>query len=62
MSGPGGARVDSLTPAQVRLSRRLSKVLRHAPESIGLTLDAHGWVPVATLLEALSAGGSPVTD
>jgi putative RNA 2'-phosphotransferase len=28
-------------------------VLRHRPESAGLTLDPHGWVPVADLLAAL---------
>lgn len=28
-------------------------VLRHRPESAGLTLDAQGWVPVADLLAAL---------
>ncbi|MGY1824632.1 RNA 2'-phosphotransferase [Geodermatophilus sp. SYSU D00079] len=37
----------------VRLSRRLSYVLRHAPASVGLTLDAAGWVDVADLLAAL---------
>jgi putative RNA 2'-phosphotransferase len=40
-------------PDQVRLSKRLSLVLRHRPESAGLTLDANGWVPVAELLTAL---------
>ncbi|GIE32234.1 putative RNA 2'-phosphotransferase [Actinoplanes italicus] len=38
---------------QVRLSRRMSLVLRHRPESAGLTLDANGWVPVTDLLTAL---------
>lgn len=38
---------------QVRLSRHLSLVLRHRPETAGLTLDANGWVPVADLLAAL---------
>ena len=42
-----------LTPGQVRLSRRLSLVLRHRPETAGLTLDPNGWVPVADLLTAL---------
>jgi putative RNA 2'-phosphotransferase len=42
-----------LTSAQVRLSRRLSLVLRHRPETAGLTLDANGWVPVVDLLTAL---------
>ncbi|MEV6599158.1 RNA 2'-phosphotransferase [Actinoplanes sp. NPDC051346] len=43
-----------LTREQVRLSKRLSLVLRHRPEAAGLTLDANGWVPVADLLAALS--------
>ncbi|GAA3963107.1 RNA 2'-phosphotransferase [Actinoplanes auranticolor] len=42
-----------LTREQVRLSKRLSLVLRHRPETAGLTLDANGWVPVAELLAAL---------
>jgi putative RNA 2'-phosphotransferase len=42
-----------LTREQVRLSKRLSLVLRHRPETAGLTLDANGWVPVAELLGAL---------
>ena len=40
---------------RVRLSKRMSKVLRHAPGSVGLTLDAHGWVAVDDLLAALRA-------
>jgi putative RNA 2'-phosphotransferase len=51
----------TLTPVQVRLSKRLSRVLRHAPGSVGLTLDEQGWVPVSELLDALSTHGSPVT-
>ncbi|WP_448641911.1 RNA 2'-phosphotransferase [Geodermatophilus sp. URMC 63] len=37
----------------VRRSKRLSYVLRHAPGSVGLTLDAAGWADVAALLTAL---------
>ena len=37
----------------VRRSKRLSYVLRHAPDSVGLTLDAAGWVDVDALLAAL---------
>lgn len=33
-----------------RTSKYLSKLLRHAPESIGLTLDAQGWCSLADLL------------
>ncbi|MFI6758401.1 RNA 2'-phosphotransferase [Micromonospora sp. NPDC050417] len=51
-----------MEPTQLRtISKRMSKVLRHAPESVGLTLDANGWVPVAELLAALSRHGRPVT-
>jgi len=33
------------------ISKFLSYVLRHAPQEIGLTLDAGGWTPVADLLD-----------
>lgn len=43
--------------ALVGTSRFLSKVLRHAPESVGLTLDEAGWVDVDALLEAARGAG-----
>lgn len=45
----------------VSRSKRLSLVLRHRPESVGVALDPHGWVDVATLLAALAAHGAPLT-
>lgn len=42
-----------MTVDHVRLSKRMSLVLRHRPETAGLTLDANGWVPVADLIGAL---------
>jgi putative RNA 2'-phosphotransferase len=45
----------------VRVSKRLSYVLRHRPESIGIRLDEAGWVPVDELLVALGAAGLPLT-
>jgi putative RNA 2'-phosphotransferase len=36
---------------EIKLSKFLSYVLRHKPESIGLTLGENGWVKVAQLLE-----------
>jgi putative RNA 2'-phosphotransferase len=45
----------------VRLSKRLSFVLRHRPDSIGLTLDEAGWVDVDRLLAALAAHGLPLS-
>jgi putative RNA 2'-phosphotransferase len=37
----------------VRRSKRLSYVLRHAPGSVGVALDAAGWTDVDALLAAL---------
>jgi putative RNA 2'-phosphotransferase len=45
----------------VRVSKRLSLHLRHAPERIGIELDDEGWVDVDTLLGALAAHGTRVT-
>lgn len=45
----------------VRRSKRLSLVLRHRPESVGVTLDPHGWVDVDALLRGLAAHGTPMT-
>jgi putative RNA 2'-phosphotransferase len=45
----------------VRVSKRLSFVLRHRPAAIGLTLDEAGWVDVDLLLAALAEHGLPLT-
>jgi putative RNA 2'-phosphotransferase len=37
----------------IRLSKRMSKALRHQPGRVGLALDPAGWVPVADLLGAI---------
>ncbi|MBM7775735.1 putative RNA 2'-phosphotransferase [Actinokineospora baliensis] len=42
----------------IRLSKRLSKVLRHDPGSIGVTLDPAGWIAVDELLKALAEHGT----
>lgn len=44
---------------KTRISKTLSRILRHAPESVGLTLDAQGWVEVRILLAALARHGMP---
>lgn len=48
-------------PPDVRLSRLLSYVLRHAPDAFGLRLDAAGFVPLDDLIAALQARGRRVT-
>lgn len=45
----------------VKISKYLSKHLRHAPERIGLTLEAGGWVEVSLLLAALARNRFPVS-
>lgn len=45
----------------VRVSKFLSKHLRHAPGEIGLALDAGGWVGVPELLDACARAGLPIT-
>ncbi|MEU9732526.1 RNA 2'-phosphotransferase [Streptomyces sp. NPDC048002] len=41
----------------VKVSKYLSKHLRHQPERIGLTLDEAGWVEIDTLIAAATAHG-----
>ncbi|WP_280724996.1 RNA 2'-phosphotransferase [Kitasatospora sp. MAA4] len=45
----------------VKTSKRLSKVLRHDPGALGLTLDEGGWVRVDTLLAAFAERGGRLT-
>lgn len=45
----------------VRVSKYLSKHLRHQPERLGLTLRPGGWVRVADLLAACARHNFPVT-
>ncbi|MFJ9777389.1 RNA 2'-phosphotransferase [Kitasatospora sp. NPDC101157] len=45
----------------VRSSRMLSRILRHEPELVGITLDGSGWVRVDVLLDALAAKGRPLS-
>ncbi|WP_369196837.1 RNA 2'-phosphotransferase [Streptomyces djakartensis] len=41
----------------VKVSKYLSRHLRHQPERIGLTLDEAGWVEIDTLIAAATAHG-----
>lgn len=46
---------------KVRVSKFLSRVLRHAPEDLGLTLEPGGWVAVQDLLTGAERAGFRVT-
>ena len=43
--------------ANTRLSMYIARLLRHRPEELHLTMDVHGWVPVAELIEKIRAAG-----
>lgn len=45
----------------IKISKYLSKHLRHAPEQIGLTLEPGGWVTVAALLAAAHKNGFTIS-
>jgi putative RNA 2'-phosphotransferase len=45
----------------VKISKYLSKHLRHQPERLGLTLEQGGWVPTDQLLAACQANHFPIT-
>jgi putative RNA 2'-phosphotransferase len=45
----------------VKISKYLSKHLRHRPERIGLSLDANGWADVEELLAACARHGFAIT-
>lgn len=53
--------MSDTSPEDVEISKRLSFVLRHKPEAVGLSLESGGWVTVDALLERLNATGKPVT-
>ncbi|MEV0978771.1 RNA 2'-phosphotransferase [Streptomyces sp. NPDC049915] len=45
----------------VRVSKYLSKHLRHQPDRIGLVLDEGGWAEIDALLAAAAEHGFPIT-
>ncbi|BBD59059.1 phosphotransferase KptA/Tpt1 [Nostoc sp. HK-01] len=49
------------TPRLVKISKFLSKYLRHQPESLGITLAPGGWVAVDELLAACAEHKFPIT-
>jgi len=46
---------------KTKLSKRLSLILRHKPETVGVTLDSAGWVSIDVLLKALKNNGHKVS-
>ena len=51
---------DKYTEKQkTHTSKFISLVLRHQPDTAGITLDAHGWADVPKLLNGMAAAGYP---
>ncbi|MGE3809608.1 MAG: RNA 2'-phosphotransferase [Gemmataceae bacterium] len=50
-----------MDPRLVKISKYLSKHLRHDPGRLGLTLAAGGWVEVDVLLQACARHNFPIT-
>jgi putative RNA 2'-phosphotransferase len=46
----------------IKISKFLSLVLRHKPETIGLSLDQGGWAQVNELLSAAKRAGVPLNE
>jgi putative RNA 2'-phosphotransferase len=46
----------------IKISKFLSLVLRHQPETIGIALDPAGWVDVGTLLEGMRRHGRGISE
>lgn len=42
------------------MSRFLSLILRHKPETVGITLDEHGWADVDELINGINASGKHI--
>jgi putative RNA 2'-phosphotransferase len=45
---------------QEHISKFISLILRHKPETIGITLDTHGWANVAELIDGMKYNGKTV--
>ncbi|WIE81299.1 RNA 2'-phosphotransferase [Curtobacterium sp. MCSS17_016] len=52
----------TVNKADVRLSKTLSRALRHAPRDFGLELAADGSVPLRDLVAALQSSKQPATE
>ena len=45
-----------------RMSKFISLILRHKPQTVGIALDAHGWADVGELIDGINASGRGPLD
>jgi putative RNA 2'-phosphotransferase len=50
-----------MSKANINTSKFLSYILRHEPESIGLSLDTEGWADIEELIRLANASGNTLT-
>ncbi len=51
-----------MTPNELKnVSKKLSYILRHQPDSIGVQLEPAGWIEVDTLLAAFERSGRRIS-
>ena len=48
--------------SKTKTSRFISMILRHKPETIGITLDEHGWADVQELIDGINHSGGHSLD
>jgi putative RNA 2'-phosphotransferase len=53
--------ITVVTIIKMKTGKFLSYILRHHPEAIGITLNAHGWVAVNDLIKDCNQNGVPIT-
>lgn len=52
---------DTMNKKLVRTSKFLSLILRHKPDTIGLSLNDNGWVSIQDLIDAANANGHDIS-
>jgi putative RNA 2'-phosphotransferase len=52
-AGSAGDYFPDMEKQLTRVSKRMSYVLRHSPQTVNLTLDSHGWVDLGEFLRAM---------
>lgn len=45
---------------KTNLSKFIALILRHKPDTVGITLDEHGWASVSELLSGINASGNEI--
>lgn len=58
---PPVSRLGGMNKRLTRISKYLTFILRHEPQSIGLTLDADGFASVDELVSNANASGKSIT-